>query len=87
MEVLQKKTNAARGGVLVCDGGELDADSEFCGLLIAGVRVKVVRRAVIELVAEAKFTTNVEADGGDCHTCGKPADNLKRFALVLFVEK
>ena len=65
----------------------LDADAELSGLLIAGVRIEVVGRTVIELVAETNFAANVEADSGECHACGEPADDFERLAVVLLVEK
>ena len=85
--ILKKTKRRARRRFFFHDGGALDADAEFVGLLIAGARVEVVRRAVIELVAKAKFATYIKADGRDCHAGGEPANNLERLALVLFVEK
>lgn len=50
-EQVREMKNAARGGVRFRDVGGLDADAELRGLLIAGARVEVVGRALIELVA------------------------------------
>ena len=69
------------------DAAGLDADAEFGGLLIARVRIEVVRSAVVELVTESKFTAKVEADGGDSHADREPANNPESFALFLFVEE
>ena len=68
-------------------GGALDAYAELSGLLIAGARIEIIRRAPVEFVAESKFTANVHTDGCYGHTNREPADDLERFAIVLLVEK
>ena len=69
------------------DASGLDADAELGGLPIAGVGIEVVGSAVVELVAKAKFTAKVEADCGDRHSDGEPANDPESFALFLFVEE
>ena len=65
----------------------LDSDAELGGLLVPSTGVEIVGRTVIELVTQAKFAAYVDADGGDSHTHGEPAEDLEGVVLVLFVEK
>ena len=69
------------------DCGSLDADAELGGLLVAGVRVEIVGRAMVELVAKANLAANPDADRGGSHSDGEPADDPEGFALVLLIEK
>src|SRR5580704_15936726 len=83
-----KTKNAARGGILIfAMRWGLDTDAELCRLLIAGIGVEVVGRALVELVAQANLTAHVEAEGGDGHADGEPSDNLEGLALLLIVEE
>jgi hypothetical protein len=86
-EFVSKRKMPHGAAFLKCDVAGLDTDAELGGLLIAGVRIKVVGSAVVELVTQSKFTAKVEADGGDSHTDREPANDPERFALFLFVEE
>ena len=62
----------------------LDADAKFAGLLVAGLRIEVVGRALFEPVAVADLCTNVDADRGNGNSNRKPGDDAKGGRAGLF---
>ena len=55
----------------------LDADAEFAGLFGAGVRIKVVGRALLEAIAIADFGADVDAHSGNSDADGKPGNDAE----------
>jgi hypothetical protein len=63
---------------------ELNTDAEVYALFIAGMGVKVVGGAVVELIAKAKFAAYEEAQSHGAETGRDPPDGFKkrRFPLI-----
>jgi len=59
-----------------------DSDAELASLL-PGSRVEVIRGAVVELVAQAKFPAHVDPDGGHGHPNGEPTEHAKSVVVPL----
>ena len=59
------------------NGPGLDAEAEVDVRLVAGVGVEVIRRLVVELIAQAKLAAYEQAKGDCAQTGGDPADVLK----------
>lgn len=57
--------------------GASDADTELAGLLLAGVRVKVVGRALLEAVTAAQLGAQKNPNCGYGHSYRKPRDDAK----------
>src|SRR5208283_1442436 len=57
--------------------GQLDADAELAGVLLARIGVEVVRSALLEPGAAAQLGAKEDADGGDCDSDREPGDDAQ----------
>ena len=58
--------------------GGLDAETEIYILLVAGVSVKIIRCAAVEVIALAKFPADEQAQGDRAEARGNPANGLNQ---------
>jgi hypothetical protein len=62
----------------------LDAYAEVHVLLVAGVGIKVVRCATVELIALTEFSSDEEAESDGSEAGGDPAYGFEEGGLLLF---
>jgi hypothetical protein len=88
---IENKGFAGVGSDVRPGGAGLDSEAEVYVLLVAGVRVKVVWGAAVELVALAEFASDEEAESYGSEAGGDPAYGLDEggflFGFILFVAR